>query len=49
MIGPAPSFFSRVDGRYRWQIVLRGADPGELLAGLRLDDWRVEMDPVSLL
>jgi primosomal protein N' (replication factor Y) (superfamily II helicase) len=49
LIGPAPCFFSRLEGRYRWQIVVRGADPGEHLAGLRLEDWRVEMDPASLL
>ncbi|MFH1183735.1 MAG: primosomal protein N' [Chloroflexota bacterium] len=49
MIGPAPCFFSRLDGRYRWQIVLRGADPGAFLEGLRLPDWRIEVDPVSLL
>jgi primosomal protein N' (replication factor Y) len=49
MIGPAPSFFSRQEGRYRWQIVLRGAEPGELLAGIRLEGWRVEADPTSLL
>ncbi len=24
LIGPAPSFFSKVDGKYRWQIVVRG-------------------------
>lgn len=49
MIGPAPCFFSKLDGRYRWQIVLRGADPGAYLEGLRLSDWRIEADPVSLL
>jgi primosomal protein N' (replication factor Y) len=49
LIGPAPCFFTRLDGKYRWQIVLRGADPGKLLHGLRLEDWRVEMDPASLL
>jgi len=49
MIGPAPCFFTRLDGKYRWQIVLRGADPGAFLAGQRLADWRIEADPVSLL
>jgi primosomal protein N' (replication factor Y) (superfamily II helicase) len=49
MIGPAPCFLSRLDGQYRWQIVLRGADFGPLLAGQRFDDWRIEPDPVSLL
>jgi primosomal protein N' (replication factor Y) len=49
LIGPAPCFYSRLESRYRWQIVLRGENPGELLAGLRLEGWRVEMDPGSLL
>ena len=53
MIGPVPSFFARLGGTYRWQIILRGPDP---LAALREDslkrwltDWRVEVDPISLL
>jgi primosomal protein N' (replication factor Y) len=49
LIGPAPCFYSRLEGRYRWQVVLRGVNPGELLAGLRLEGWRVEIDPGSLL
>jgi primosomal protein N' (replication factor Y) len=49
MIGPAPCFFSKLDGKYRWQIILRGADPGAYLEGQRLPDWRIEVDPVSLL
>ncbi len=49
IIGPAPAFFSRLQGRYRWQIVLRGPDPASLLRGRRLPGWRVEVDPVSLL
>ncbi len=49
MIGPAPSFFARFGGMYRWQIILRGPDPVNLLSGRNLDNWRVEVDPVSLL
>lgn len=49
MIGPAPCFFARLDGKYRWQIVLRGPDPAELLRGRSLPDWRVEVNPPSLL
>jgi primosomal protein N' (replication factor Y) len=49
MIGPVPCFFSRLDGLYRWQIVLRGPDPAELLRGRSLPDWRVEVNPPSLL
>jgi primosomal protein N' (replication factor Y) len=53
MIGPVPSFFAKIGGFYRWQIVLRGPDPVPLLReGLVqnwLKDWRVEVDPISLL
>jgi primosomal protein N' (replication factor Y) len=49
VIGPAPCFFNRMNGLYRWQIVLRGADPAALLRGRNLPDWRVEVDPPSLL
>ena len=57
VIGPVPCFFSKVDRIYRWQIVLRGPEPANLLKekelrGLALNlskGWRVEVEPVSLL
>ncbi len=53
VIGPVPSFFARIGGYYRWQIILRGPDPVSVLREdsiLRLlMDWRVEVDPISLL
>ena len=53
MIGPVPSFFAKLGGYYRWQIVLRGPDPVSVLEEdvikRRLVDWRVEVDPISLL
>ena len=49
VIGPVPCFFAKVGGYYRWQIVLRGRDPQDLLRGVRLDGWRVEVDPINLL
>jgi len=49
VIGPVPCFFGKVGGYYRWQIVLRGANPKELLRDVKLDGWRVEVDPISLL
>ena len=49
LIGPVPSFFSKVDGIYRWQIILRGADPAGLVRDMKLKDWRIEIDPISLL
>jgi primosomal protein N' (replication factor Y) len=49
LIGPAPCFYSRVDGKYRWQIVLRGAEFATFLDARRFASWRIEVDPVSLL
>ncbi len=48
-IGPAPCFFARLGGQYRWQIILRGSDPLALLRGKTFPSWRVEIDPISLL
>jgi primosomal protein N' (replication factor Y) len=53
VIGPVPCFYAKIGGVYRWQIILRGADPVPLLHGRLvknwLKDWRVEVDPISLL
>jgi primosomal protein N' (replication factor Y) len=49
VIGPVPCFFAKVNNEYRWQIILRGTNPQELLRGVKLDGWRVEVDPISLL
>ncbi len=49
LIGPVPAFFSKLGGFYRWQILVRGPDPISLLRGLPLTNWRVEVEPISLL
>jgi primosomal protein N' len=53
MIGPVPSFFSKIGGSYRWQMILRGTDPVTVLREDSIQrlliDWRVEVDPISLL
>ena len=49
IIGPAPCFFSRMSGVYRWQVVLCGPDPASFLRGRNLVDWRLEVNPPSLL
>lgn len=49
LIGPAPCFFPRLSGKYRWHIILRGADPVRLVRDLDLPGVRVEVDPASLL
>jgi primosomal protein N' (replication factor Y) len=50
LIGPAPCFFHRIQGRYRWQIVIRARDPAILLHDVALPwGWRVDVDPITLL
>lgn len=49
IIGPVPCFFGRQNSLYRWQIILRGPDPVEILRDRQLGDWRVEVNPSSLL
>jgi len=49
IIGPAPCFFSRQSGYYRWQIILRGQDPASILRGRPLPQAKVVVDPPSLL
>ncbi len=49
MIGPAPPFFGRIGGIYRWQIILSGPAPITMFRGRDLGDWRIEVNPPSLL
>jgi primosomal protein N' (replication factor Y) len=50
LIGPAPAFFARLRGRYRWQLLLRHAEPAEFLRTVQIPaGWRVDVDPVSVL
>ncbi|MDP6513595.1 MAG: primosomal protein N', partial [SAR202 cluster bacterium] len=49
ILGPVPAFPTRLRGRYRWHIVLRGPEPRELLDHISLPrDWHADIDPVSL-
>lgn len=50
VVGPAPCYFSRVRGRYRWHLILRGKNPRDLLETFPLPHgWTLDVDPVSLL
>jgi primosomal protein N' (replication factor Y) len=50
IIGPAPAFFQRTRGRWRWHVLLRAADPAPVLAALGpLPGWSVDVDPVHVL
>jgi primosomal protein N' (replication factor Y) (superfamily II helicase) len=50
MIGPAPAFFARFRGYYRWQLLLLTNDPAVVLHRITIPfGWRVDVDPVSVL
>lgn len=50
LIGPAPAFFARERGQWRWHLLIRSENPAALLAPLRLTpNWRVDVDPVEVL
>ena len=50
VFGPAPAFFARYRGYYRWQVLLRAADPAAVLRGITIPfGWRIDIDPISML
>ena len=50
ILGPTPAFFGRLDGRYRWHIIVYTPDPHRLLDDLPIPrPWVVDIDPESTL
>lgn len=50
LIGPAPAFFHRVRGSYRYHLLIRGPEPLALLENMAIPlGWRIDVDPVSVL
>ncbi|MEO9254332.1 MAG: primosomal protein N', partial [Tepidiformaceae bacterium] len=50
ILGPTPSYISRVRGEYRWQLLVRGRQPVTAIAPLRLGEhWAIDVDPANLL
>ena len=49
VVGPAPAYVARRGGRWRWNILLRGAEPAALLDGGLDAPWSVDVDPDSTL
>ncbi len=50
VLGPMPAFFTRLDGRYRWHLVVHTPDPYRLLQGVSIPKpWIVDIDPESTL
>lgn len=52
ILGPAPSFYERLRGLYRWQIIIRAPKRAvlvEIANNLPNGKWQFELDPTSLL
>jgi primosomal protein N' (replication factor Y) len=50
VMGPTPAPVQRLRGRYRWQIVLRGIKPKDLLDMVTVPSgWSVDVDPIGVL
>ncbi len=50
IVGPAPAVMERLQGKYRWQMILRGYDDlHPLLRVLNAPGWQIDIDPVSIL
>jgi len=49
VLGPAPAYIARRGGRWRWNVVLRGDRPVDLLGTPPGAPWSIDGDPDSLL
>jgi primosomal protein N' (replication factor Y) (superfamily II helicase) len=49
VLGPAPAYIAKRADRWRWNLVLRGRDPADLLDGGLEPPWSVDVDPETLL
>ena len=49
VLGPTPPYPTRLRGKYRWHIVLRGQNPRALLDMVEVPrEWSIDVDPVAL-
>ena len=50
LIGPAPGFPSRIRGRHRWHIILRGRNLHNFIESIRFpSNWTIDVDPASVM
>jgi primosomal protein N' (replication factor Y) len=49
VMGPAPAYIARRSDRWRFHVILRGADPLAVLGGDPGPPWSVDVDPETLL
>jgi len=49
VLGPSPAFIQRLRGRFRWQIILRGNNPHDLLSKIDIPrGWIIDVGPIGL-
>ena len=47
--GPSPTYPARQAGRYRWQILLKGNNPAQILDQVPLSPtWTIDIDPLEM-
>ncbi|HEX7734587.1 MAG TPA: primosomal protein N' [Ktedonobacteraceae bacterium] len=49
IVGPAPAIMERLQGKYRWQMILRGHNLQTLLRSLHAPGWQIDIEPVSIM
>ena len=50
VVGPAPAFYHKIRGRYRWQLILRGRGLSNFVTSLDLPlGWIADVDPMTTL
>jgi len=51
VVGPSPSFYEKTAGKYRWQVLVKAKDRGQLLKVIPLlpSGWSYDLDPANLL
>jgi primosomal protein N' (replication factor Y) len=49
IVGPAPAIMERLQGKYRWQMILRGHNLQQILRVLQAPGWQIDIDPVSIM
>jgi primosomal protein N' (replication factor Y) len=49
IVGPAPAVMERLQGKYRWQMILRGHNLQRILRVLHASGWQIDIDPVSIM
>ena len=50
LVGPAPCFYNKLEGYYRWHLIVRSPAPEKLFAGMDLaQGWFLDIDPLDVL